>query len=361
MAAPCEGSRGDTEVPYSLENYFKIGNIGGPSGLFSNLGDKISSRMGKGDAPKKRGPKPDQRPAKNDKIERNRKAQRSHRERKERYIRNLEQEVQRLREAYTAAVREKVAIMEENRQLQAILKQHGVTFPYAGQIQEQAVIPVDNIPSTTQSVAQLQIDHHRHDFSQRGLDYSHHVHPNPSPSQFDFDCDRVQGTVLGGQQITPEQYSQIAINLVLGLEKPCSDHMQELVTLSHQNSDYIQGHVLMVSCPPESHTMANPDQDWGLRTVDLDPEPLGTLFNMQVLDVERQKYLQGHDGELTPMAVWTKITTHPRFHELTRRDFDTLTQALSKRVSCYGFGAVIEEAEVEDVMDALFAAKDDPA
>jgi len=58
----------------------------------------------------------------------------------------------------------------------------------------------------------------------------------------------------------------------------------------------------MVSCPPKSHTMANPGQDWGLRTVDLDPEPLGTLFNMQVLDAERKQYLEGLDGELTPMA-----------------------------------------------------------
>ncbi|RPB24804.1 hypothetical protein L211DRAFT_784308, partial [Terfezia boudieri ATCC MYA-4762] len=252
-----------------------------------------------GDSPKKRGPKPDQKPAKNDKIERNRKAQRSHRERKERYIRNLEQELQRLREAYTAAIKEKVTVREENKQLHAILKQNGIAFPYSS-----------------------------------------------------------QGTVLGDQQITPEQYSRIAINLVLGLEKPCSDHMQKLATLSHQNSGYIQGHVLMVSCPPESHTTANPNQEWGLRTVDLDPEPLGTLFNMQVLDAERKRYLEGLDGELTPMAAWTKITTHPRFHELTIQDFDTLTEVLSKRVGCHGFGAVIEEAEVEVAMDSFFGAKD---
>lgn len=314
--------------------------------------------MGKGDTPKKRGPKPDQRPAKNDKIERNRKAQRSHRDRKERYIRNLEQEVQRLRGAYTAATREKVTIMEENRQLHALLKQHGISFPYPSQIQEQTIVPTGNAPATTHGIAQPQPDHHHgHDRSQHGYDHSHHTHPYP-PSQIDFGFDGGQGTILGGQQITPEQYSQIAINLVLGLEKPCSDHMQKLAILSHQNSDYIQGHVLMVSCPPESHITANPDQDWGLRTVDLDPEPLGTLFNMQVLDAERKRYLEGLDGELTPMAAWTKITTHPRFYELTLQDFDTLAQVLPGRVGCHGFGAVIEETEVEDVMNALFATKD---
>lgn len=78
--------------------------------------------------------------------------------------------------------------------------------------------------------------------------------------------------------------------------------MQKLASLSTHNRDYIQGHVLMVSCPPETHTRSNPNQDWGLKTVDLDPEPLGTLFNMQVLDAERKRYIDDLDGELTPMA-----------------------------------------------------------
>ena len=46
MASPCEGSQDGSELPFSVDNYFKIGNIGGPSGWFSNLSDKISTRMG---------------------------------------------------------------------------------------------------------------------------------------------------------------------------------------------------------------------------------------------------------------------------------------------------------------------------
>ena len=46
----------------------------------------------------------------------------------------------------------------------------------------------------------------------------------------------------------------------------------------------------------------NTDQEWGLKTVDLDPGPLATLFNMQVLDAQRKRYLEGLGGELTPMA-----------------------------------------------------------
>lgn len=58
----------------------------------------------------------------------------------------------------------------------------------------------------------------------------------------------------------------------------------------------------MVTCPPGSHLLNNTDQEWGLKTVDLDPGPLATLFNMQVLDAQRKRYLEGLGGELTPMA-----------------------------------------------------------
>lgn len=245
---------------------------------------------------------------------------RSHRERKERYIRNLEQEVQRLRGAYTAAVKEKMTIVEENRQLHAVLKQHGINFPLAGQGTIQA-----------------------------GNNHSHHTQqyqPQPPAQQ------------TTAEQITAEQYSRIAINLVLALEKVCLDHIQKLSSLSTHNRDYIQGHVLMVSCPPESHTLSRPDEDWGLRTVDLDPEPLNTLLNMQVLDAERKRYLEDLDGELTPMAAWTKMTTHQRFHELAPQDFETLMQVLPGKVGCHGFGAVIEEAEVEEALEIIFASKD---
>jgi len=141
---------------------------------------------------------------------------RSHRERKERYIRNLEQELKRLREAYTAAIGEKATIVEENRQLHATLKQHGINFPYLGPIQGQTMVPVGAAPVATQGIAQLQFGHHyEHDCSQHRHDHNHHVHSYPSPPQLDLSVIRGQGTVLSGQQITVEQYSQIAINLVL--------------------------------------------------------------------------------------------------------------------------------------------------
>ena len=123
--------------------------------------------------------------------------------------------MQRLREAYTAAIRGKATVMEENRRLHDILKQHGINFPDLGQIQGQAIVPADNIPTITPGISELQLDHHQgHDYSQHGHNPSYHAHPYPSP-QIDFTFSGGQDTVLGGQQITPEQYSRTAIDLVL--------------------------------------------------------------------------------------------------------------------------------------------------
>jgi len=67
--------------------------------------------------PKKRpGPKRDERPAPSEKLEKNRQAQRTHRERKELYTKQLEEEVQRLKDMCTETFRERdQAVMDRDR------------------------------------------------------------------------------------------------------------------------------------------------------------------------------------------------------------------------------------------------------
>ncbi|KAI5278776.1 hypothetical protein KEM54_004448, partial [Ascosphaera aggregata] len=94
-----------------------------------------------GQIPKKRGPKPDTKPALTRRQELNRQAQRTHRERKEQYVRALENEVSRLREAYSELTRTShttneqlkqalQAVMEENKILQNLLSSHGIAFKH---------------------------------------------------------------------------------------------------------------------------------------------------------------------------------------------------------------------------------------
>ncbi|KAF4122572.1 BRLZ protein [Geosmithia morbida] len=79
--------------------------------------------------PKKRGPKPDSRPALTRRQELNRQAQRTHRERKELYVKSLEDEVVRLKNVYGSAAANRSQAAAENKKLRAILAKHGLPRP----------------------------------------------------------------------------------------------------------------------------------------------------------------------------------------------------------------------------------------
>lgn len=61
----------------------------------------------------------------------NRQAQRTHRERKEMYIKALEQEVLRLKDSFASTTRERDAFAQENRRLKELLMAHGISFDLA--------------------------------------------------------------------------------------------------------------------------------------------------------------------------------------------------------------------------------------
>jgi len=102
----------------------------GPFDLIKNLTSEKKQKKD-GQPPKRRGPKPDSKPALTRRQELNRQAQRTHRERKEQYIKALEQEVLRLKEIYQQSCREKDAVIEENRRLRQLLAQHGLSYDFA--------------------------------------------------------------------------------------------------------------------------------------------------------------------------------------------------------------------------------------
>lgn len=61
---------------------------------------------------------------------------RTHRERKELYIKALEQEVLRLKEHFASVTRDKDNLYQENQQLKALLAQHGIPWNGSGGIDE---------------------------------------------------------------------------------------------------------------------------------------------------------------------------------------------------------------------------------
>ncbi len=61
---------------------------------------------------------------------------RTHRERKELYIKALEQEVLHLKEKYASVARTKGSLYEENQRLKALLAQHGIAWNGSGGVDE---------------------------------------------------------------------------------------------------------------------------------------------------------------------------------------------------------------------------------
>ncbi|KAI1828156.1 hypothetical protein F4861DRAFT_245962 [Xylaria intraflava] len=98
--------------------------------FLKTLSEKRTTRDG--NPPKRRGPKPDSKPALTRRQELNRQAQRTHRERKELYIKALEDEVLRLKEVFSNVSQDKDKLAEENKQLRKLLQQNGIASSNSG-------------------------------------------------------------------------------------------------------------------------------------------------------------------------------------------------------------------------------------
>lgn len=260
-----------------------------------------TSRNKEGEKPKRRGPKPDSKPALTRKQELNRQAQRTHRERKEKYVRSLEEDVIRLREAFTVITKEKTQILQENRRLKEILELHGIPYTPG--------VPSGNLlqgPNQMSGAPQ----------------------PISAPAR---------------------SYDEIGVEFVLALERPCMEHINLLANNTVNHHGEFHGHALMLSCPPESYTMQNPELWDPPKHLELQAADLSVLFHLS-------NRLQ-LEGEMTPIAVWATIARHERFSELSTANFEAVKQELLPKIKCHGFGAVIEEFEVRDALSRLFQDK----
>ncbi|KAK9770612.1 hypothetical protein AB5N19_05323 [Seiridium cardinale] len=331
-------------------------------GFLKTLTEKKTTRDGQ--QPKRRGPKPDSKPALTRRQELNRQAQRTHRERKELYIKALEDEVLRLKEVFSNVTQDKDKLAEENRQLKMLLSQNGL----AGSMDDIISNPSLGYNTSSPSV------------SGRSGSYAPGstatAYTPPMTSQSSAPSLSASSQMMGVQQhplqhqsqhtrnVSQQQrvdYEQAGIDFVLTLEKPCMDHMPWLMERANDAGGEPCGHALMASCPPEPFSELNEDIPFGYnhaqpglnrsgqRTWELTKGDLATL-----LDLSKKLDL---DGEITPVMAWGMILHHPRLAELRVEDFHKLSDELKGKVRCYGFGAVMEEFEVRDALNAVFSTK----
>ncbi|KAK3366886.1 hypothetical protein B0T24DRAFT_535281 [Lasiosphaeria ovina] len=363
-------------------------------GILKSLTDKRTTRVD-GQPPKRRGPKPDSKPALTRRQELNRQAQRTHRERKELYIKALEDEVLRLKEIYSNVSQDKNRLAEENRQLKTILTQNGMgvatgTGGGGGMLDDSMSTPsVGYTSSASMSGSYAPGSSHTSAFSPPPLSATtnaghmggsgggglspqagshslghHHHHSGQGYA----------GAGTGAQlaQNPNMDYDQAGIDFVLTLEKPCMDHMPWLLERGSQvGGNEPCGHALMASCPPEPFPELTPDIPFGYSNVRADAAP-GTSGGVNavetgqrtwelskgdlatLLDLSKRLNL---DGEITPVMAWGMVLAHPRLGELKVDDFARMSEELRGKVRCYGFGAVMEEFEVRDAIENVLSTK----
>ncbi|KAI7240639.1 hypothetical protein KC330_g1179 [Hortaea werneckii] len=344
-----------------------------PLNNFEFLNNVEQKQTKDGQPPKRRGPKPDSKPALTRRQELNRQAQRTHRERKEMYIKALEQEVLRLKELFGNTTRERDTFAEENRRLKELLAAHGIRYDFSA-----TPIKFERGSSAHESSGYGPSSSGSLSGSYAGGSESTNLSPPPP---------------LPGQQLTPNgvpsqprmhtmaqlpsnrfDYDSVGIDFVLTaadlrLERPCMDHMQYLLVRSHNNEnqpmhhpmenaddsehEHMSGHALMATAPPHSHVMQKPAEKYPHQMpLDLGPDGLSKL-----LDLSNRLPFDRYT-EITPVMAWTTILRHERVRELTEADILTIKEDLSTKVRCYGFGAVLEEFELDDALTNVFAQKD---
>ncbi|KAG8159213.1 hypothetical protein KVR01_010874 [Diaporthe batatas] len=392
-----------------------------------------------GQPAKRRGPKPDSKPALTRRQELNRQAQRTHRERKELYIKALEDEVLRLKEVYSNVSQDKDRLAEENRSLKALMQQNGLALSGSLTMMDDTLSSPSVGPYIGSNSSASMSGSGSYGLASASTQNSAYT---PPPGSALSTTTAMQGmSPLGG--LSPNQqaaglhrqspsahlngprrnpgidYDQAGVDFVLSLERPCMDHMPWLLDRSSANGGTEPcGHALMASCPPEPFADLTPDIPFGHKQSDKSPSPNGharqpsyqkgssisrnfsrnhaapsppaadrtgaaaataadpnssapmdvdgptggPLRTWQLsksdlatlLDLSQKLNL---DGEITPVMAWGMVLAHPRLGELNERDFVKLTDELGSKVRCYGFGAVMEEFEVRDALEAIYSTK----
>ncbi|EGE80672.1 hypothetical protein RJZ56_003141 [Blastomyces dermatitidis] len=314
-----------------------------------------------------------------------RRAQRNHRERKEKYIKSLEQELSRLRDESSSIQTETYQVAEENSILRDIMLAHGIALPGTGishsRPQDQwlynnpmatvSVIgspgfgqrlevslggaPVERVfppgfgipESPPEGKSQLSVVDH----SKRGMVPKDGAQPQPSlspPAGFNG-SDRLASTRLPSQPLQTPRHpygldsTQVGVDFVLFMERCCIYHVHQ-----PQDREEPHGHAMTALAPVLNQAPQSLDDctTWQIPSCELD----------RLLELSSALEL---DGELTPVQMWARIKQHPLFHKLDPEGLRKLSNALVAGVQCFGFGATFEEQFFTKTVDEFLGALKD--
>ncbi|KAL8895980.1 MAG: hypothetical protein Q9207_007928 [Kuettlingeria erythrocarpa] len=300
-------------------------------------GFDTAKKTNDGEPQKKRGPKPGATPALTKKQELNRLAQRSHRDRKDRYAKELEWRVGRARESHLAQVREMDQLKQENGQLKDeqeqlkkdneqmahLLRMHGI--PHQSSLtrrSSRASSYYSMLPVNTVSEASVT---HTHPATNNPIQMpSSFTTPTapmwpstyPESSSVASQASRPNTSAITSQSSTSwnpyapqapigtamtttyqapstdtypklKEYGgifrdyQVAINFVRQLEAICIDHRHLMCARGlNNNATQLSGHSLMLTCPPLGFYQKNPDDQFYHQMPDLSDAEVVRLIQM---------------------------------------------------------------------------------
>ncbi|KAJ9637601.1 hypothetical protein H2204_004750 [Knufia peltigerae] len=364
-----------------------------------------------GQPAKRRGPKPDSKPAQTRRQELNRQAQRTHRERKENYIKALELELARLRETYLAEQNAREATLKqqqlvienqrnENLALREILMNRGIQFENELENRKaviamrpkreenslsppnmafssptsmpgRSVVGYGSAGQPTPTVYSLNMNSAM-STSGHSPGTTHHSHSPQGPEIQEVSIKQEPGAIsdmpgMSGMLVPGifEKDPQLGIDFILKLEQTCRDHGEYLVrrSMDSPNNDeeaVFSGHALMASCPPPSHIQRTPAVNGGL-----DPtyeHKVPDAESVQILNnlLNLSQSLKGSaipSGQVTPIMALQSLKGHRNYATLTREDVLGMIDSIRSKVRCYGFGAVMEDFELRDALSSIFATK----
>ncbi|KAL9003512.1 MAG: hypothetical protein Q9188_003617 [Gyalolechia gomerana] len=376
----------------------------------SFLSEEVSTRINipaDGEAPKRRGPKPDSKPAATKRQEMNRLAQRTHRERKDQYAHELEQRVKQARDTYFEMVREQEQLQHENQEMAQLLRAHGIPYqssyarkPSTSQHSSfYSGSPADSFSgmsmSRTQTMEGSPFQASMSVPSPNGavLRSSHSPGkpmgpPQPSPvntsgisAQSPANSMEYTSQAPIGMAITTDQKvstdsiphvqepkiftggifanPDVAIEFLgenIRLEAVCHEHKKMMcVRGTNPNPDELSGHALMLTSLPEDQYDRNP--------AELNNDHYHQIPNIQSKALLRMLHtssplLDFGPLEVAPVQALEIIQQHERVLEITLEEFKELRKRLNVYMNCYGFGAVIPQYAVRDELEGLFVEKD---
>ncbi|KAJ5765899.1 hypothetical protein N7520_005458 [Penicillium odoratum] len=386
--------------------------------MFQAAGPKKTTRDGQ--TPKRRGPKPDSKPALTRRQELNRQAQRTHRERKEQYMRALETEVSRLREAYTTEIsdanttiqQQKEAIniaRHENEILKEILLANGIQFepelerrrterasvggyqssPVAGSsngsnaavftnsMTQQNTTPGTSISTAFSPRANAGLEHPEVSPPMAFAPQQQVYHGGPAEQMGALDrsaCHVAEPTVPPMLKGVFENDPQLQIDFILTyftpphtarnpltmpvhrLEAPCREHTDYLCRRSVTEADD-------EDMPFSGHALMAtcPPPSYIANTTPEQTYPHKApdlpIPNLStLLNLSRQLVTE---GQITPIMALSCLKNHELYPSLSRDDVKIIIDTLNTKVRCYGFGAVVEDFELIDCLSSVLGTKVD--